>query len=280
MEKIKSDEKGELWGQLAHLEQQVSLLTSELQARAETIELLERSLSEKQRHISELEASLRVAHQSMLDLAWDNIQHYQQKLWAGVSRNLTDSKLAQLRNLLELIRSFPELTRHYAEVRIIEPSRHFVKVAINTVEAVRGDSTAYYQHAINTLVSKYRMGVKQLIEFFARFIEEAQHLFDQRVCWPIKNVWEDINETMKELPSEAGYLLQQKIVRPVWQYVGRLSVKFSKLQIEFMALVAKLRQVVQPLLSDWHRIVTGKIKSFKDTHSFGSHDQGMTGSYA
>ena len=280
MEKNTTEEKGDLWGQLAHLEQQVSLLTSELQARSETIELLERSLNEKQRHISELEAALRVAQQSMLDLAWDNVQHYQQQLWAGVSRNLTESKLAQLRQLLELIRSFPALLRHYIEIRIIEPGRHFVRIAVTTIGAVRGDSAAYYQNTLNTLVLKYNLGIKQLTEFFARFIEEAQHLLDHRVCWPIKNAWEDLNEFRKELPSEAGFLLREKIIRPAWQYVGRLSVNFSKAQIEIQGLIDNFLRLAQPLWSRWYKRVSGKIKSFKDSHSFGPHDRGMTGSYA
>lgn len=280
MDKNTSDDNSDLLGQLAQLEQKVSKLSSELQARSETIELLERSLNEKRLHILELEAALRVAQQSMLDLAWDNVQRYQQQIWAGISHQLTDPKFAQLRNLMESIRSFLMLIRQFTEIGIIKPGRYFVHIVMENIDAIRGDPTSYYQNTLNVIVSKCHMRLKQINAFFAQFIEEVQAIIDQKVLWPIKNAYEDINEILKEVPSEAGFLLQNKIVRPVWQHAGGLTIKFSKVHIEVQRLIANVRRSVQPMLSRWYNIIIGKIKSFKDTHSSGSSDRGMAGTYA
>ncbi|MGR9114708.1 MAG: hypothetical protein ACU85E_03005 [Gammaproteobacteria bacterium] len=280
MDKHTADDKGDLWGQLAHLEHQVSVLSSELQSRSETIELLERTLNEKQLHISELEAALKVAQQSMLDLAWDNVQHYLQQMRAGIGHNLADPKWAQLRDLLELIRSFPASIIRFTEVRIIQQGRYFVKVAIDHVAAIRSDSASYYRNTLNVIVAKYRMGLEQIMAFFARFFDEVQNTIDQKILWPIKNVYEDINEALKDAPSEFRLLFRDKVVKPASQTLGMLSVKYSKLQIEVHSLLARLGHSVQPFLNHWYKIVTDKIKSFKDSHGFGASDQGMTGTYA
>lgn len=280
MDKHTTGDKSELLGQLGHLERQVSALSSELQARSETIEILERSLNEKRLHISELEMALRVAQQSMLDMAWDNVQHYQQQLWSGISRQLTGPKFAELRQLLELIRSFPERTSHYVDIRIIKPGNHFVQVAVKNIDMMTGDSASYYQNTLNAIVSKYHMGKKQLNEFFVRFIEEAQNFIDQKVVWPIKNGYEDMSETLKEMPSEARLFFQDKIFRQAGQYAGGLSVQYSRVQIEAQGLIANVRRAMQPVLSHWYNIIAGKIKSLIDSQGGGSSGASMAGTYA
>lgn len=278
----KTDDKSDFLGQLAHLEQQVSVLSSELQARSETIELLERSLNEKRLRISELEAALRIAQQSMLDMAWDNIRHCPQQIWAGIGRNLTGPQFARLREFLELIRSSWVSARQFTETYIISPGRHLAEVIMRNIEAMRDDSASYYQNILNVIVSMYRMGLKQINVFFAQSIEEAQTMIDQKVLWPVRNAYEDVHETLRTMPSEAGFILQNNIVRPLRQYAGGLSIKYSKVHIEVQSLVADVRRMLQPWLSRWYNIVTGKIKSFNDAHSFGTSDpdQSMTGTYA
>lgn len=280
MDNRKTDDKRDLLGQLTKLEQQVSALSSEIRAKSETIEILERSLNEKQLHISELEAALRVAQQSMLDLAWDNVQHYQQQIRAGISRSLTDPKFAQFTKLLELIRSFPTLSRQFIEIRIVNPGRHFVPVASKNIDAVKGDSTWYYQNTLKIIISKYRLSLERIKALFALFIEETQNFVDQKVLWPIRNACDDVNEILHEAPAEARFLLKEKVVKPLWQYFWSLSVRFSKVQIEVQSLTSNIRRSLQPLLSRWYDIVTGKIKDFKDSQGFGSHDRGMSGNFA
>ncbi|PKM13518.1 MAG: hypothetical protein CVV13_00965 [Gammaproteobacteria bacterium HGW-Gammaproteobacteria-3] len=272
--------KSELFEQLAELEQKVSTLSSELITRSETIALLERSLSEKQSHISELEAALRVAQQSMLNLAWDSVQHYRQQIKVGISRSLTEPKFVQLMKLLELIRSFPAQSQHFAEIRIIEPGRRLGRITLNTITAIKSDSVGYWQNTRDGLMSKCRMSLQQLNAFFARFIEEAQTVIDTQVLWPAKNAYEDIHGFLHEAPAEAKFLLLNKIVTPAWHFLWALSAQYHKIQVQIQSLIAQLKDSAQPSLSRCYDHVNSKIKHFKDTHSFGAPNHPMSGTYA
>ncbi|CCE22566.1 hypothetical protein [Methylotuvimicrobium alcaliphilum] len=268
-----NNEHSELLGQLAHLEQQVSILTQALQTKSETVESLEKSLSESQSRLAELEAALNIAQHSLLSLIWMKIAEYRRLLQGGTLGASTVAKLAQIKDLIEVARSLPVTAKDYFAMNILETGTRKLNDA-------KVDVLNYYQNILNTLASRHRDMLGQFNGNYRHLTDEILHMLDQKVLWPIKNARDDFKEVWQAAPGEIKFFWRGKIVSPIQQRTGSTFIEIHKLQMEAQVLLSRFARYLKQLFNDMQTLITDKINGVKEKSTEGSIGRDMTGSYA
>lgn len=267
-------EHGDLLGQLAHLEQQVSTLTQTLQSNTQTIESLEKSLSERQSRVAELEAALHIAQHSLLSLIWLKISEYRRLLLSGEINESALSKLTQIKSLLETARSLPVTAKHYFAMNILETGSQKLRDA-------KIDAFHHYQNLLNTLAIRHSELLGQFNGNYRHLLDEILHTLDQKILWPIKNVRDDIKEFWQEAPEEIKFFWHGKIVRPAQQLTGSAMVEVHKLQLDIQAVLTRFARYLKKLFHDIETLIADKISAVKEKGHFETDNrQDMTGTYA
>ncbi len=271
MQSNPSLEQSELFGQLAHLEQQVSTLTIALQNKTATVDSLKKSLSESQTRLAELEAALNIAQHSLLSLIWMKIAEYRRLLQGGMLGASTVTKLAQIKDLLEVVRSLPVAAKDYFAMNILETGTQKLRGA-------KADALNYYQNILNALAIRHSEMLGQFNGNYRHLTDEILHTLDQKVLWPLKNVGDDIKELWQAAPGELKFFWNGKVVKPLQQRAGSAFVEIHKLQVEAQFLLAQLARYLKKLFKDMQSLMTDKINAAKGRGSL--EGENMTGSYA
>lgn len=267
-------EHSDLLGQLAHLEQQVSTLTHALETKCGTIESLEKSLSEKQSRVAELEAALHIAQHSLLSLIWLKISEYRRLLTNGNINGSALTKLTQIKNLLEITRALPVTAKQYFAMNILETGEKKLRNA-------KADVFDHYQTVTHALATRHRELLDRFSGNYRHLLDEILHALDQKILWPIKNIRDDIKELWQESPEEIKFFWQGKIVRPAQQWANSARVEIHKLQLDAQAVLARWARYLKKLLSDMQTMIADKINAAKEKGNFESDiRQDMTGTYA
>lgn len=274
------DDNKDLMGQLANLEEKVSELTAELQSRSLTIELLEKSLDEKQRHVAELESALKVAQESLLSIVWDRIKAYQSQCLAGIEHEWLQQKIHELRQIIAFVENLPASTRHFVETRMIKPGGEIIDASQKQILSVKGQITSYYQKAIDFIISRYRALVEQLNSDSHLMFSEVQYTFDQKIFWPAKNAYDDLSEWLKSAPAEGRSFMEGSVFRPVLNYTDALAIRCHSIQVEVRTILMRSTHQLRAWLREVLNQITRKLETFIDSRSFGSGSDNVSGTYA
>lgn len=264
----------ELLGQLAQLEQQVSILTQALQSKTETVESLEHSLAESQTRLAELEAALNIAQHSLLSLIWMKIAEYRRLLQSGSLGESTVVKLKEIKNLLEVAKSLPVTAKNYFAMNILE-------TASRKLRDTKDDTFNYYQKILSALAIRHGEMLDQFSGNYRHLTDEILHALDQKVLWPIKNARDDLTEIWHAAPGEIKFFWRGKIVNAIHLRAGSAFAEIHKLQVEAQALLTRFARYLKKLFNEMQALISDKLNGANEkSHSETGMDRDMAGSYA
>lgn len=226
----------ELLTKLTRMEDQVSMLSLQLELNKETISVLKQSLSERDTYINELELKLATAQHLLQKSAIDKIYECRDQIKQGIDQKLVNPALTQIQKYIEIIQSLVDETRDFIRRKKLLLNENF-QATSNLVQQCPDHAIRYFERRVFDPASAMIEELTQLIVSNYKVFRES---LDRHLVHPGQTVVERMIFIARELPSNGKVIWQTRVIDPALAYLGELPELARQLWARVMSWINKI----------------------------------------
>jgi hypothetical protein len=256
MQVTTSSTTGDLLAEISRLEDQITKLSSQLDSNHQTIDLLKKTLMERDSRIHLLESNLILTPKLLLQNGRDKIQRCRIQLQAGAQERFIHPVLAHVQQLIDLVQRLLNEANYF-----INKSQHIIVEHINsTVEiANKGPQQAklyFEKNIIEPILSL----VHQAIETSNQYIKSTQRFIGTNIITPSQSFYDQGIEAILALPSQTQIIFQVQLFEPALHTFNQLCIISHKLSEDTIALFKNLLAQLVKLIEQGLSAVAEQVK--------------------
>ncbi len=248
MESFNANNNSELLTRLNRLEDQVSMLSSQLESSKITISQLNQSLSDRDLQISELEQRLTTAHNSLQKTTINKIYQCREQIKKGIDATIVNPVLTQIQKYIDMTEGLIAEARDF-----INKKRAFLHENLNATTNLMSQSPdqaiRYFE---KTVVEPAHTLIKNILVAVDSNNKAGKVWLEQELVGPGKVLIDRIVFTVRELPLDTRIIIQTRVIDPALALVGHLPSIINNLGensvVRFKSLLIRLSQLIQQCL--------------------------------
>lgn len=258
-----SANQSELLAKLARLEEQVTALTLELEAKKRLTHTLEESNSEDRKKIADLEAALIIAQKSMLSRTTEIIRTYQQEIKSSFHNFALKSGVDQVQSLVD---SVTQLTKQSKE--LFDRNFNLLKSGLQTVSEQMYQWPSLGKEYVDTvLLKKIKLQINELIQQINRFSMNLTRFTETKLIMPVSFIYKDSLSSIQALPEKIKYSLGNYFSDPK---------AYSNFSVAAKDKVVTTLQEMFEMISKGIKKLNQSIRTYVDEHSSRTIDHSLT----
>ena len=277
MVSIDTANTSDLLTKLARLEDQVSVLSAELAFKDESINTLNQSLSSRQTQISELEAALVIAQQTLIIKTKERIENLKQRIQSQMYDKALTPALEQIQQQVETLKKFIHDSKDFMNKKI-----HLLNSNIHsTSEMLQQWPAKTREHLEKNVVEKQKAYINELVAKLNEYLQITLNLAEQKVIIPASSLYADTLATAKNVPGQFKDIYQNKLYYPAVSLVEEIYDYFKDLFLIVKNLIIAVAYKLVDMVKMWLEQLKALVQNITSRYSHGgTRIPSVTESYA
>ena len=207
---------------LNQLEDKVIKLTAQIKENKQTITELKLTIAQRDIQISELEAKLGYAQQSLIEKAAQKIQECRTQIKSGLDERLVNPTVSQIQQQLKTAQAFVDETKTLILAKKAQLDSNIL-IAKDKVLQSPGQAKSYIE---KSLVSPAQMLFTKALDNVNQQIKATHETVADKVLYPGKVMLDDMFDTVQALPGKTIAFLETQVIEPL----GKAKQKATEVQ--------------------------------------------------
>ena len=247
----------DLFVKLTQLEEQVAELSSQLEFQSITIGQLKQSLTDRDSQISDLEAKLSIAHNSLRNTTSVILFQTREQLLKGCADiKVVSSVLDYIQKYIELVQGFANETQDFIHHKYEQVHYNF-KTALELLQKAPEQVHGYFQKHIVVPADNI---VKTTLKTADSHYKAGQEWLQHKLVDPGMALLDQIAFLARELPLDARLTWQQRVIDPALSYMDKLPTVVNGIRVDISAWIKALLRQLSSLMQQCLNSIEEQIK--------------------